>query len=104
MAVLVSLDPFYEIHGTPAVVTVPGGAPVATRVVRVSRPPAELTLGDGSVVMRERWDEFRVRLDHVPKAPRGTVIEAEGKVWQVDAEFPLYPDESSVRVVEVTQS
>jgi hypothetical protein len=80
--------PLDSVHGTfavPATITLPGGAPIATSIVRLPRPPLEMTNRDGSIVVKYERHVFAIRLDQVPAPTKGTLVIAEGQVWMIES-------------------
>jgi len=86
-----AVEPQFRVHGVPARVTVPGGDPVATRIIDWGRG-ATFPTGGGDMPVTELRREMSLRRDHVPTVPTATLIElldpatsAVTATFQVDA-------------------
>jgi hypothetical protein len=73
---LKAVEPQFRVHGVDATVTVPDGAPVATRIIDWGRLASSPASGDMTLGALHR--EMSVRRDHVPAAPIGTKIAIVG--------------------------
>jgi len=94
----------FGIHGVAAVVTVPGGTPVATPIIWLTEASA------GTLARKEVHRVMAIRRDDVNVVPRGTLVavtehlQTSPALWRVDSQEAVYPDHTRVWVVpaEVT--
>lgn len=92
----------FNVHGVAAVVTVPDGTPVATRIIWIM-PVTEPTTD----LRREPRRMLAVRRDEVPELPKGTTVEVtehlleEPTLWSVDGMADVLPDQHRCYVVPV---
>jgi hypothetical protein len=94
----------FNVHGVAAVVTVPGGTPVATFVVWLT---SQTEASPGTLARSEVHHVMAIRRDDVPMVPRGTLVavcehlRTAPNLWRVDSQEAVYPDHARVWVVPV---
>lgn len=77
------LDPIFSALGSAAVVTVPAGVPIATRVIRNARGLV-FPAGD-NLTVNELRRTLALRRDEVPVLPSGTTIVIGADTFTVDS-------------------
>lgn len=94
----------FAVHGVPAIVTIPDGDPVETRIIWLT--PVPTGIPDGQTFQREEPKRaMAIRRDDVPAVPMGTIIEVtehnlESPIsWSVDSMDRIEPDHFRVLVV-----
>jgi len=93
----------FATHGVPAVVTIPLGAPVSTRIIWLS--PTTAPTPEGEFGRNEARRSMAIRRDEVPLVPRETVVavtehlQSEPTAWVVDGMDAIFHDHHRVVVV-----